>query len=67
MQAEMRQEGIDAMLVEVDRQFAIRNRDMNLHQDPYMIDGTGEFPVVFDFRKAGLLKAMASVKLRVVP
>jgi len=67
MQAAMRQDSIDTAIAEVDRQFAIRNSDMNLHEDAYMIDGTGEFPVKFDFRKAGLLAAIENIKLRVVP
>ena len=59
MQAAMRGEGIEAALAEVDRQFAKRNRDTRHIDDAYMLDGTGDFPVKFDFRKAGLLASMA--------
>lgn len=66
MQAAMRRVGVDDALAEVDRQFTIRNSDMSLREDPYMIDGTGEFPLSFDFRKAGLMETMANIKLRIV-
>ena len=66
MQAAVRSEDFDIAVKEVDRQFELRNRDIKLHEDAYMLDGTGEFPVKFDFRKAGVLAAISSTRLQVV-
>lgn len=66
MRAIMADESIDVALVEVDRQFIVRNRDNDGRHDAYMIDGSNEFPLTFDFRKAGLLAAMADAKSRLV-
>lgn len=61
MQAMMNRHGISEAITEIDHQFIVRNNDKSVHDDAYMIEGTGEFPIWFDFRKAGLLGTLASL------
>jgi len=67
MSAVMRGLPIEAPIAEIDRQFIARNADVRMNAaDAYMIEGSPEHPVVFDFRKAGLLATIANTKLRAV-
>jgi len=67
MSAVMRGESIEMPIAEIDRQFIARNADVRMNAaDAYMIEGSPEHPVRFDFRKAGLLATIANTKLRAV-
>lgn len=48
----------EAVLSEIDDSFAARNRDKRLNGIG-VLDGSGHFPVRFDFRKAGLLATIS--------
>lgn len=50
-------------IAEIDRQFIARNADPRMDaNDPYMIDGSTDRPVKFDFRKHGLLAIIDQAK-----
>ncbi|QAY78910.1 hypothetical protein [Sphingosinicella sp. BN140058] len=63
MLAVMQGEPLGSPLAEIDRQFILRNADRRMNDaDAYMIEGSAEYPVKFDFRKAGLLATIAHTK-----
>lgn len=65
MSAVMHGAPTDSATAEIDRQFVIRNADQRMSDvDAYMIEGSPESPVKFDFRKAGLLATIAKTNLR---
>ena len=67
MLAVMHGEPLEAPFAEIDRQFSARNADGRMNDaDAYMIEGSPEFPVRFDFRKAGLQATIANTRLRAI-
>ena len=65
MLAVINDEHVESYLSDIDRQFIARNADERMNAaDAYMIEGSPEHPVEFDFRKAGLLATIANTNLR---
>lgn len=63
MTAAMLNKPLESALSEIDRQFLVRNADKRMNAaDAYMIEGSPEHPVKFDFRKAGLLSTITNLK-----
>lgn len=63
MSAAMHGTSLEAPLAEIDRLFLVRNADVRMNDvDAYMLEGSPEHSVRFDFRKAGLLAAIANAK-----
>ena len=55
---------LEPAIAEIDRQFIARNADHRMDaNDPYMIDGSADRPVKFDFRKHGLLAIIDRAKV----
>jgi hypothetical protein len=46
---------VDDVVAELGKQFAARNKDKNIKDDVYQIEGSGNRPVKWDFRRQGLL------------
>jgi len=46
---------LDDAIAEIDRLFTIRNTDKSIKDDVYQIEGSGEYPAKWDFRRRGLL------------
>jgi hypothetical protein len=55
IQAACNGQNVDDVIVELDKQFAARNNDKNIKDDAYQIEGSGNQPVKWDFRRQGLL------------
>jgi hypothetical protein len=60
IEAASRSEPLDDTLVEIDRSFAARNVDKGIKDDAYEIEGSGEHPVRWDFRRRGLMNYIRS-------
>jgi hypothetical protein len=59
MTAATRGDPLEPALADIDRRFSARNTSKQMNSsDPYMIEGSPEHPVHYDFRKWGLLAAM---------
>lgn len=50
---------VDDVVAELEKQFVARNNDKNIKDDAYQIEGSGNQPVKWDFRRQGLLSYLA--------
>ncbi len=60
MEAACTGRGLGSALAELDQQFALRNADKKIKQDFLQIEGSGQHPVKWDFRRHGLVTYLAS-------
>ena len=46
---------VDHAVAEIEKQFWLRNSDKTIKDDGYQIEGSGDCPVKWDFRRQSLL------------